>query len=162
MLVNSDTRVSGEEHRLKSVPPRTKSQRDTAAKSLWPRSGRSTRLHGFSRFVLESRDGEHERGPSFGAWRYPPTRIWGRELKSPKTFNSHKTTTMTTTAFKMDLIVPCIGMKRLMSQSRTPTTIKTITMFIRGMSGLLAQRSIYRFQDDDKANGRICAIHRKE
>jgi len=51
-----------------------------------------------------------------------------KEWKSPKMFRSHKTTQITTTAFKIDLIVPCIGMYRLTSQSRTPTTIKTITI----------------------------------
>src|SRR5271156_3729136 len=58
---------------------------------------------------------------------YAPTWIWDKELNNPKTFSSHNTTAITTTAFKMDLIVPCIGMKRLTSQSRTPTTIRTIT-----------------------------------
>jgi hypothetical protein len=58
---------------------------------------------------------------------YVPIWIRDKELKSPKTFSSHKTTAITTTAFKMDLIVPCMGMKRLTSQSRTPTTISTIT-----------------------------------
>jgi len=32
------------------------------------------------------------------------------ELISPKTFRSHRTTTMTTTPFKIDLIDPAIGM----------------------------------------------------
>jgi hypothetical protein len=58
---------------------------------------------------------------------------------SPKTFKSHKTTAMTTTAFKMDLIVPCIGM-RLTSQSITPTTTSTINMLINGMSVHLHSR----------------------
>jgi len=43
-------------------------------------------------------------------------------------FRSHKTTQITTTAFKIDLIDPAIGMKRLTNQSRTPTTIRTITI----------------------------------
>jgi hypothetical protein len=34
---------------------------------------------------------------------------------------------MATTQFKIDFIVPCMGMKRLISHSKTPTTIKTIT-----------------------------------
>ena len=38
------------------------------------------------------------------------TRILERELKTPKTFRSHKTTAMTTTAFKIDLMEPAIGM----------------------------------------------------
>ena len=43
-----------------------------------------------------------------------------RLLNSPKTLSSHKTTAMTTTPFKMDLIVACIGIKRLTSHSKTP------------------------------------------
>jgi len=45
---------------------------------------------------------------------------------TPKMFSSHKTTPITTTAFKMDLIDPAIGMKLLTSHSKTPTTIRTI------------------------------------
>src|SRR3974390_1490330 len=56
------------------------------------------------------------------------------ELNSPKTFSSHSTTAITTTAFRIDLIVPCIGMKRLISHSTTPTTIRTMTICINGMS----------------------------
>jgi hypothetical protein len=57
---------------------------------------------------------------------YDPTRMWEKEWKSPKTFKSHKTTPITTTAFKIDLICDCIGMKLLTSQSRTPTTTRII------------------------------------
>jgi len=42
--------------------------------------------------------------PVYSTW------IMERELKSPKTFRSHKTTTITTTPFKIDLIDPAIGM----------------------------------------------------
>src|ERR1700683_5414218 len=59
---------------------------------------------------------------------YAPTWIREKAWNSPKTFSNHKTTAITTTAFKIDLIVPCIGMKRLINQSRTPTTISTITI----------------------------------
>jgi len=59
---------------------------------------------------------------------YAPTRMWENAWKSPKMFRSHKTVAITTTAFKMDLIVPCIGMKRLTSQSRTPTTSRIISI----------------------------------
>jgi hypothetical protein len=54
-----------------------------------------------------------------------PTRILEREPKTPKTFRSHKTTAIITTAFKIDLIEPAMGMNRLMSQRITPTTIRT-------------------------------------
>jgi hypothetical protein len=40
---------------------------------------------------------------------------------------------MTTTAFRIDLIEPAIGINRLMSQRRTPTTIRTTTTLIKGM-----------------------------
>jgi hypothetical protein len=86
--------------------------------------------------------------PAFAAWRgllfafndtqlipgrsfrlaYVPTCIREREWNSPKMFSSHKTTAITTTAFKMDLIVPCIGMKLLTSQSRTPITTRTTSI----------------------------------
>jgi len=39
-------------------------------------------------------------------------------------FRSHNTTPITTTAFKMDLIDPAIGMKLLTNQSSTPIPIK--------------------------------------
>ena len=39
-----------------------------------------------------------------------PTWIAESEVKSPKTFRSHRTTLMTTTPFKIDLIDPAIGM----------------------------------------------------
>jgi hypothetical protein len=58
---------------------------------------------------------------------YAPTWIRDIEWNNPKTFSNHKTTAMTTTAFKMDLIVACIGMKRLTNQSKTPTTIRATT-----------------------------------
>ena len=56
---------------------------------------------------------------------YAPMRIRDREWMKPKMFRSQTTTPITTTAFKMDLIDPAIGMKLLTSQSRTPTAIKT-------------------------------------
>ena len=52
---------------------------------------------------------------------------------SPKTLRSHKTTAMITTAFKIDLMEPAMGMYELTSQRRTPTTTKTNTTWIKGM-----------------------------
>jgi hypothetical protein len=49
-------------------------------------------------------------------------------------FSSHKTVTITTTAFKIDLIDPAIGMKLFTSHSSTPTTISTINTCSNGMS----------------------------
>jgi hypothetical protein len=46
---------------------------------------------------------------------------------------SQSTTTMTTTAFNIDLIDPAIGMKPFTNQSNTPTTIKTIITWSKGM-----------------------------
>ena len=40
---------------------------------------------------------------------------------------------MTTTAFKIDLIVPAIGMNRFTSHSRTPTTIRATKTCMRGI-----------------------------
>jgi hypothetical protein len=54
-------------------------------------------------------------------------RILERECKSPKALRSHKTTAMTTTAFKIDLMELAIGTKAFTSQRRTPTTTRTIT-----------------------------------
>jgi hypothetical protein len=58
---------------------------------------------------------------------YLPTWILEKELRIPKTLRSHKTTAIITTAFKMDLMEPAIGMNRFISQRTTPTTIKIIT-----------------------------------
>lgn len=64
---------------------------------------------------------------------YFPTRNLVISPMSPKTVRSHKTTAMTTTAFKIDLMEPAIGMYELTSQRRTPTTIRTSTTWIKGM-----------------------------
>jgi len=56
---------------------------------------------------------------------YFPTRIPERAFITPKTCRSHKITTITTTAFKIDLMEPAMGLNRLMSQRITPTTIRT-------------------------------------
>lgn len=71
---------------------------------------------------------EPTRGPRAGAnrTRNHPTWILEMEWKSPNTFRSHKTTTMTTTAFRIDLMELAMGTKRFTSQSRTPTTTRTI------------------------------------
>jgi hypothetical protein len=64
---------------------------------------------------------------------YFPTVILESSPRRPKTLRSHKTTAMITTAFKIDLIEPAMGMYELTSQRRTPTTIKTTTTWIKGM-----------------------------
>jgi hypothetical protein len=48
--------------------------------------------------------------------------------------SSHKTVTITTTAFNIDLIDPAIGMKLFTSHSNTPTTIKTINTCSNGIN----------------------------
>ena len=59
---------------------------------------------------------------------YLPTRMCVREARSPSTLNTHRTTPITTTAFRIDLIELAIGMKRFTSHKRIPTTISvTIT-----------------------------------
>jgi hypothetical protein len=47
-----------------------------------------------------------------------------REWNNPNTLRSHNTTPMTTTAFKIDLILPAMGMNRFTSHKRTPTTMR--------------------------------------
>ena len=46
------------------------------------------------------------------------------EWNNPNTFRSHKDRPMTTTAFKIDLMEPAIGLKLLTNQTRTPTTFR--------------------------------------
>jgi len=53
-----------------------------------------------------------------------PTRIRESEWNNPNTLRSHNTTPITTTAFKIDLMLPAMGMKRFTSHKRTPTTIR--------------------------------------
>src|SRR6266849_1703168 len=53
-----------------------------------------------------------------------PTRIREREWNNPNTLRSHNTTPMTTTPFKIDLILPAMGIKLFTSHRRTPTTIR--------------------------------------
>jgi hypothetical protein len=54
-----------------------------------------------------------------------PTWILESEWKSPKEFRIHRTTAITTTPFNIDLMDPCMGMKRFTSHRRTPTTTRT-------------------------------------
>jgi hypothetical protein len=61
--------------------------------------------------------------PALNQDRHFPTWIPEREWKSPKTLRSHKTTRVTTAAFKIDLMEPSIGMKLLTSERRTPTVL---------------------------------------
>jgi hypothetical protein len=101
--------------------------RSYCARATAPRSSSSSRI----RVQVSHRVSEVCRraaGPQL------PMRRCENELNSPNTFRSHSTTTITTTPFKIDLIVPCIGMNRLISHRITPTTIKTPTTCISGMS----------------------------
>jgi hypothetical protein len=59
--------------------------------------------------------------------------ILEREPITPKTLRSHKTTTMITTTFRIDLMEPAMGIKRLISQRKTPTTIRTIITWTKGI-----------------------------
>src|ERR1035438_10674836 len=59
-----------------------------------------------------------------------PTRNWVRYSNMPKTFRSQTTTAITTTALRMPLICPCIGI-RFTSHSNTPTTPNVITTVTR-------------------------------
>ena len=76
-----------------------------------------------------------------------PTWIREREWNNPNTLRSHNTTQMTTTAFKMDLILPAMGMKLFTSHRRTPTTIRAMRIWMRGMRFYLSvfvARHVYR------------------
>jgi hypothetical protein len=52
--------------------------------------------------------------------------MFEREWNNPKTLRSQRTTQITTTAFKIDLILPAMGMKRFTNHRRTPTTIRAM------------------------------------
>src|SRR5215469_15391658 len=85
-----------------------------------------------------------------------------RLLNSPKTLRSHKTTAMTTTPFKMDLIVACIGINRLTSHSKTPTTISTINMLINGIvPPYLAHSARLTERVSQSASHRECSVFDK-
>src|ERR1700730_5637568 len=56
-----------------------------------------------------------------------------REWNNPNTSRSHNTTPMTTTAFKIDLMLPAMGIKRFTSHNRTPMTIRVSRMGRRGI-----------------------------
>jgi hypothetical protein len=62
-----------------------------------------------------------------GVAPHAPTWIFDSDWKSPNKFRSHRTTAMTTTPLRIDLIDACIGIKRFTSHSRTPTTMRTVT-----------------------------------
>ncbi len=55
------------------------------------------------------------------------------ELQSPNALSNHRTTTITTTTFRIFLILASMGIYVLINQSSTPTTINTITMLISGI-----------------------------
>jgi len=56
-----------------------------------------------------------------------------KRTEQSNTFKSRTTTTMTTTAFKIELMPPAIGIKRFTNHNRTPTTIRIATRLIKGM-----------------------------
>jgi hypothetical protein len=77
-----------------------------------------------------------ERSSSHGV--HFPIRIVERFPMSPKTFNNHIITTITTTTFKTFFMVDCIGMYLFITQKITPTTTKTTTKLINGIVILLS------------------------
>ena len=62
-----------------------------------------------------------------------PTDIRESEWKTPKALSIHRTTAMIATPFTIDLMVRCMGMKRFMSQSRTPIATTTSKTWIKGI-----------------------------
>ncbi len=102
-------------------------------------SHRGSRVQGMIPLSYDSLDNDHSKN---GAPAYVthlsvnpqwPTRNFHNGPRRPNRLINHTTTAMTTTPFKTDLIVDCIGMKRFTSQSRIPTTMSVITTCIRGM-----------------------------
>jgi hypothetical protein len=85
---------------------------------------RQAELHGVS--ALPACD-DLQQAQAYRPFPHLPTWIMDSDCRIPKTFRSHRTTTMTTTTFRIDFMDPAIGMKRLISQSSTPTTIRTTT-----------------------------------
>jgi hypothetical protein len=55
---------------------------------------------------------------------------------------------MTTTAFKIDLMLPAMGMNRFTSHSRTPTTIRANTICMRGILFYLSVYAARHFFTD--------------
>jgi hypothetical protein len=56
-----------------------------------------------------------------------------KEWNSPKAFSSHITTAIATTAFKTDLMVPCLGTNLFTSHNNIPATIGNTTIWIKDM-----------------------------
>ena len=65
--------------------------------------------------------------------------------QTPNTFSNQITTTITTTAFKIALIVPCIGIYLLISHSTTPTAIRTRIIVIIGIISNVFNMLVFRF-----------------
>src|SRR5665213_2979551 len=65
---------------------------------------------------------------------------------NPKTFSSHTTTQITTTALRIDLIEPAIGMNEFTSHSSTPTTISTNNTCTSGIFISSALRNNLNFE----------------
>src|SRR5579863_4661932 len=61
-----------------------------------------------------------------------PMRYRLNAWKSPNRLQTHRPTTTTTTQLSIDLIDPCMGMKRFTSQSNTPTAMSAKTTSISG------------------------------
>jgi len=64
--------------------------------------------------------------------RYENLKVLTRS-QNPNAFRSQTATAITTTKFRIDLMAEAIGIYVLISQSPTPTTISTITIWIKGM-----------------------------
>ena len=61
------------------------------------------------------------------------TRMLDIELKIPKTFSSHITTTITTTMLSMFLIFESIGIYLFTNHKRKPATMRMIRTLIKGI-----------------------------
>ena len=67
---------------------------------------------------------------------------------------------MTARAFKLDLILPAIGMKRFTSQSRTPTTIRAMKTCIRGIACYLSFYAARHVQAGPKDYRWLCLVRK--
>jgi len=67
-----------------------------------------------------------------------PIRILSSEPIIPKALKSQRTTAITTTAFNIFFMVACIGMYVLINHRTTPTTIRTIINWTKGIVFLLS------------------------
>jgi hypothetical protein len=68
----------------------------------------------------------------------------------PNTFSNQTTTQITTTAFRIDLIEPAMGMNVFINHSKIPTTIKAMTTCIKGIASTSLPNSELESMDESR------------